>query len=136
MRTLNWEPLSQEEREELNSIAEAVIGAAFEVSNVLGIGFLEKVYERALCVELRSRGLQAAPQVKIPVYFKGEMVGEYFADILVNGKLIIEVKCIERIVDEHLAQSLNYLAATGLRILLILNFQHAKVTCKRIVHYF
>jgi GxxExxY protein len=85
-------------------------------------------------VELRARGLLAEPQVKIPVYFKGEAVGEYYADILVAGKLIIETKCAERITDEHLAQGLNYLAATGLHMLIIINFQHPKVVWKRIVH--
>ena len=123
-------------REELNRLCELVVGAIYEVANVLGSGFLEKVYERALVRELQLRGLRAESGVPIPVLYKGEIIGDYFADILVEGKLIIELKCVERFADEHLAQCLNYLRATNLPLCLLVNFQHPKVQWKRIVHNF
>jgi GxxExxY protein len=128
--------MEDDEREVLNALCEKVIGAVYEVANVLGPGFLEKVYERALIKELRLRGLRAEGTVPIPVTYKGEIVGEYFADILVEGKLIIELKCVDRFADEHLAQCLNYLKGTGLRLALLVNFQHPKVQWKRVVHNF
>jgi GxxExxY protein len=123
-------------REELNRLCEVVVGAIYEVANVLGSGFLEKVYERALVRELQLRGLTAEAGVPLTVAYKGDMVGEYYADILVEGKLIIELKCVERFADEHLAQCLNYLRATNLPLCLLVNFQHPKVQWKRIVHNF
>jgi GxxExxY protein len=125
-----------EEQELLNALAERVIGAVYEVANVLGAGFLEKVYERALVKELRLRGMRAEATVPLPVTYKGDVVGEYFADILVEGKLLIELKCVDRFSDEHLAQCLNYLKATDLRLALLVNFQHPKVQWKRVVHNF
>ena len=110
-----------------------VIGAAYEVSNVLGAGSLEKVYERALMGELRSRGLKVESQVSFPVNYKGSMVGEYFADIIVEDEIVVELKCVESFVNEHLAQCLNYLKASGRHIALLINFQHPKVEWKRIV---
>lgn len=124
------------ERELINSLIEKVIGAVYEVSNVLGAGFLEKVYERALVKELALRGLHAEVQYPIQVAYKGETVGDYFADILVERKLIVELKCAERLGNDHLAQCLNYLKATGHRIALLVNFQHPKVEWKRVVNNF
>lgn len=126
------EEVMEVDRSELDALSQRVIGAIYEVSNVLGPGFLEKVYERALVRELRLRGLQAEPQEPIPVLYKGEAVGEYFADILVEGKLIIELKCVDRFADEHLAQCLNYLKATRLTLALLVNFQHPKVEWRRV----
>ena len=123
----------ESEREELNALIERVIGAIYEVSNVLGAGFLEKVYERALLRELHLRGLSAESQVPLRVSYKGEEVGEYYADVLVEGRLILELKCVDRFVDEHLAQCLNYLKATGHHIALLVNFQRPKVELKRVV---
>jgi GxxExxY protein len=122
------------ERESLNGIFEQAVGAAYEVSNVLGSGFLEKVYERALVAELRSRGLQARPQVGITVTYKGQVVGEYFADIVVEDKLLIELKCADSLANEHMAQCINYLKASGLKLALLLNFQKPRVEWKRIVY--
>jgi GxxExxY protein len=93
---------------------EAVIGSAFEVSRVLGAGFLEKVYERAMAHELALRGLQVRPQVAFRVCYKGQYIGEYIADLVVEEKLLVELKCVERLADEHLAQCINYLKASGL----------------------
>ena len=79
----------------------------FTVSNVLGVGFLGKVYERALLAELRARGIQAQTQAPFPVMYKGQSVGEYFADILVEDFLLVELKCCDAFSSEHLAQCLN-----------------------------
>ena len=114
-------------------LTEAVIGSAFEVSKVLGAGFLEKVYERALIRELSFRGLSAASQVCFPVCYKGKCIGEYLADLVVEGKLIVELKCVDRFASEHLAQCINYLKASGLHTALLINFQRPKVEFKRIL---
>src|SRR5947209_888772 len=111
------EPIVDEQRE-MDALIRQVVGAVYEVSNTLGAGFLEKVYERALLIELRSRGLRAEAQVAIPVVYKGESVGDFFADILVEGRLIVELKCADALCDEHLAQCINYLKATGRTIAL------------------
>jgi len=123
-----WEP----------DLTEAVIGSAFEIANVLGAGFLEKVYERALIRELALRGVRAKAQVWFPVcYFpvcyKGQYVGEYMADLVVEEKLIVELKCVDRFANEHLAQCINYLKASGLGVALLINFQRPKVEWKRVL---
>src|SRR3954453_19871952 len=92
-----------------HGLTEAVIGSASEIANVLGAGFLEKVYERALIRELALRGITAKAQVSFPVCYKGEYIGEYLADLIVQEKLIVELKCVERFANEHLAQCINYL---------------------------
>jgi len=118
---------------ERKSLVKNVIGAVYEVSNVLGVGFLEKVYERALVNELRVRGMRAQTQVPFPVLYKAECVGEYFADVLVEDYLLVELKCCERFSNEHLAQCLNYLKASGKSIALLVNFQKPKAEWKRMV---
>jgi GxxExxY protein len=123
-------------RESLNALAEAVVGAAFEVSNVLGPGFLEKLYERALVKELALRGIAATPQVPYSVIYKGQPIGEYIADLVVDDRLLVELKCTHRLADEHLAQCINYLTASGLHLAVLINFQHPKVEWRRIVHGF
>ncbi len=119
--------------DELRFLTERVIGAAFEVANTLGAGFLEKVYERALLKELRLQGIQALPQASFSVVYKGQSVGDYFADILVEGSLVVKLKCVDRLTDEHMAQCLNYLRASGVGLCLLINFQKSKVDWKRIV---
>ncbi len=118
----------------LNDVSENIIGAAFEVSNVLGAGFLEKVYENALNLELRSRGFETQQQAPLKVYYKGELVGDYFADILVENEIIIEVKAVKQLDNIHFAQCLNYLRITGLKLCLLINFNKPKVEIKRIVN--
>ena len=108
-------------------------GAVFEVSRVLGPGFLEKVYENALAHELISRGVKAETQVPITVSYKGIAVGEYLADIIVEGKIILEIKAVERLSKIHEAQILNYLKATGYKLGLLINFTHPKAEIKRFV---
>jgi GxxExxY protein len=117
----------------LNSLTEKVLAAVFEVSNTLSAGFLEKVYERALLKELIIRGIPAKAQASFPVIYKGQSVGEYFADIIVEDVLVIELKCVERFANEHMAQCLNYLRASGMSICLLVNFQKPKVEWKRII---
>jgi GxxExxY protein len=116
-----------------SGLTEAVIGAAFEISKVLGAGFLEKVYERALIRELALRGVSAKPQVGFPVCYKGQYVGEYVADLVVEAKLIVELKCVDHFANEHLAKWINYLKASGLRLALLMNFQRPRVEWKRVV---
>ena len=118
----------------LNDVSENIIGAAFEVSNMLGAGFLEKVYENALNLELRSRGFETQQQAPLKVYYKGELVGDYFADILVENEIIIEVKAVKQLDNIHFAQCLNYLRITGLKLCLLINFNKPKVEIKRIVN--
>ncbi len=101
------------EPEYFDDLTNRVIGAIFEVSNTLGAGFLEKVYQRALLHELRLRGIRAAAEVSFAVTYKAQSVGEYFADILVEDVLVVELKCAERLSNEHIAQCLNYLRASG-----------------------
>lgn len=117
----------------IDEITYAINGAAFEVSRILGGDFLEKVYENALLVELRKRGLAAESQVAINVSYKGEQVGEYIADLLVEGKVIIELKTVDSLQRVHEAQVINYLKATGIQVGLIVNFKHTKAEIKRVV---
>ena len=110
-----------------------IIAAAFEVHRELGWGFLEKVYENALAFELGRRGLRARTQVPIPVGYKGEPVGDYFADILVNGVVLCEIKAAEALTSAHQAQLLNYLKATTTKVGLLVNFGPKRVDIKRMV---
>jgi GxxExxY protein len=125
--------MNTDEHGSLNALIERVIGAAFEVSNVLGAGFLEKVYERALLKELASRGIEVRGQVGFPVSYKGQPVGEY-ADIVVEGRLVIELKCADSFSNEHVAQCINYLKASGKKIALLMNFRKPKLQLKRIIN--
>jgi GxxExxY protein len=118
----------------LNELSEKIIGAAFEVSNVLGTGFLEKVYENALNVELQLRGLKTFQQAPLKVYYKNELVGDYLADILVEDEILVELKTVKEFDDIHLAQCLNYLRITGLKLCLLINFSKPRVQIKRIVN--
>ena len=118
---------------DINDITYAINGAVFEVNKVLGPGFLEKVYENALLIELRERGLEAENRVPIKVFYKNEVVGEYIADILVEEKVILELKAVDRLEKIHEAQILNYLKATGVQIGLLINFTHPKAEIKRMV---
>jgi GxxExxY protein len=128
--------MNADERRCPYSLTEQVLAAIFEVSNTLGPGFLEKVCERALLRELTFRGLRAKPQASFKVTYKGATVGDYFADILVEDALVIELKCADRLTNEHTAQWLNYLKASGLTVCLLVNFQKAKVDWQRIVNGF
>ena len=100
---------------------------------MLGHGFLEKVYEKALMIELRNRGLGVENQVPLKVIYKEEIIGEYFADLLVEGKVIVEIKAVKHLLKEHQAQLLNYLKATGIKIGILVNFKKSKADIKRMV---
>ena len=117
----------------LDPLTERILNAVFEVSNVLGCGFLEKVYERALLRELTFQGIRAKAQVSYPVSYKGHCIGEYFADVIVEDEIVLELKCVDRLLNEHTAQCLNYLKASGRKLALLINFQRPKVEWKRIV---
>lgn len=99
-----------------------IICAFYNVYNTLGHGFLEKVYENALAIELRKHGLQITQQESVKVFYEGEQVGDYFADVTVNGLIILELKAAESLKSEHFAQLTNYLRATDKEVGLLLNF--------------
>jgi GxxExxY protein len=103
------------------------------VHNELGHGFLEKVYENAMMILFRKEGMKALQQVPIEVKFMGETVGDYYADIWVDNKIILELKSIEKIADAHRSQALNYLKATGMELAIILNFGKEKLEYERLV---
>jgi GxxExxY protein len=116
---------------EINQLTEIVIGKAFDVINTLGVGYLEKVYENALALELREAGFKVEPQKSIPVSYKGTVVGDYIADMIVEGVLILEIKNTKTIDLSHEAQLLNYLKTTGIHYGLILNFGTSHMGIKR-----
>lgn len=127
---------ADERRLRINELAEQIIGAAYKISNALGSGFLEKVYENALAHELRTLGIDVQQQCPVNVWYDGVVVGQYLADIVVEGLIIVETKAIKAFDDVHLAQCLNYLKATDLTLCLLLNFGNPKVEVKRIVNHF
>src|ERR1022692_2132905 len=120
----------------LDSLTVRVRGAIFEVSHTLGAGFLEKVYPRALLRELGLRAIPATAKASFPVVYKGHCVGEFFADILLEDALVLELKWVERLASEHTAQCLNYLRASGRTVCLLVNFKKPKVEWKRVVNRF
>ena len=114
-------------------LTEQLIGAAYEVHNILGFGFLEEVYQRALQVELQSRGVKVELEPKIQVQFKGVIVGDYAADLLLEGKIIVELKTDATYQSFHEAQLLNELRGTGIKLGYLINFGREKVEYKRMV---
>jgi GxxExxY protein len=120
--------------DQINSITEKIIGCTFQVSNKLGVGFLEKVYENALIHELKKAGLKVEKQVPLKVHYDGVLVGDYAADLLVENCVLVELKTVSNLENNHLAQCLNYLKATGLKICLLINFGTIKVQIKRIIN--
>ena len=119
---------------EIDQITEKIIGCAYQVSNTLGSGFLEKVYENALAIEIRKSGLRVEQQFPINVLYKNNIVGEYIADLYVEGTALVELKAIKSLEDIHMAQCLNYLKATDKQICLLINFGKPRVQIKRIVN--
>ena len=113
-------------------LSEQIIGCAFKVANALGPGYLEKVYENALLHELRKSGLKVQAQKSIEVWYDGVLVGDFIADLLVEDRVLVELKACRTLGDVHTAQALNYLAATGLKICLLLNFGSPKVEVRRL----
>jgi GxxExxY protein len=117
---------------EHDPLSEAVIGCVFKVANGLGTGFLEKVYENALLHELRKAGLEARQQVSVSVQYDGQNVGDYIGDIVVEGRLLLELKACKVLEDVHLAQCLNFLKATGIPTCLLINFGTPKPQIRRV----
>lgn len=113
-------------------LTEKIIEAAFEVMKELGSGFLESVYEKALLIVLRQKGMTARSQVPLKVSFCGEVVGEFFADVLVDDKVIVELKAVKALLPEHQAQLINYLKATGIDVGLLINFGTPKLEVRRV----
>lgn len=123
-------------RPRLNELSKEIIKCAFKVHNTLGCGFLEKVYENALVVELKEANLKVEQQKPIKVNYKDEVVGDYIADVLVENEIILEIKAVKAIDVIHKAQLLNYLKAIGIKLGLILNFAKLKLEIKRLVNEF
>jgi GxxExxY protein len=127
--------MNTEPDRELDRLAHEVIGAAIEVHRILGPGFLESMYEEALCVELKLRGIPFQRQVPVPVSYKGVAIGQSRLDLLVREKLIVEIKTVEALAPIHTAQAISYLKATGHQLAILINFNAAvlKDGIKRIV---
>ena len=118
----------------IDKLTEKIIGCAYTVSNKLGSGFLEKVYENALALELRKIGLQTEQQYPTPVYYDNVVVGDFVADLLVENCVLVELKTVKELNDLHTAQCMNYLRATNLNLCLLINFFRLKVEIKRVVY--
>ena len=114
-----------------SDLTEQIIGAFYAVYSVLGYGFLENVYVKALVIELKNRGMNAQKEFPIEVYYAGQKVGEYYADLIVNDLVILEIKAVKNLIDEHEAQLLNYLKATPYEVGLLLNFGPKPETKRR-----
>ena len=111
-----------------------IMKAAFEVHNELGPGFLESIYEEAMTLQLRSDGYTVETQVKVPVFYMGQKIGEHILDQVVDGKVILELKAVAQIVPIHEQQALSYLKATGLPLAIVINFGTPRVTYSRVVN--
>jgi len=109
-----------------------ILETSFGVIRELGAGFLEGVYQNALLIALRQKGIQAEARVPLLVRFRGQVVGEYFADLLVDGKVIVELKAVKALAPEHQAQLINYLKATGIEVGLLINFGRPKLEYRRL----
>jgi len=114
-------------------LTEKIIGCAYTVANTLGYGFLEKVYENSLAFELRKSGLSIEQQKPLTVSYSGAIVGEYFADLFVEQRIVVELKAVKAIDDTHVSQCLNYLKASQNRQGLIINFSPSRVEVRRLV---
>jgi len=115
-----------------HELTEVILGACFEVVNELGAGFVESVYENALLLALHQKKITAKSQVPIVVEFRGEKVGHFIADLLVEDEIIVELKAVKTLAPEHLAQTINYLKATGLETALLVNFGNKKIEYRRL----
>jgi GxxExxY protein len=118
-----------------SSITEQIIGCAYKVANYLGPGFLEKVYGNAMCYEVGKCDLKVEQQFPINVIYEGIIVGEYFADMLVQDEVIVELKAVKALDQSHFAQCMNYLKGTGKKVCLLINFGAQKVEIRRVVNF-
>lgn len=120
-------------RSRIDEVSEKIIGCSFAVGNRLGCGFLEKIYENALVIELRKAGLRVAQQQLMRVLYDDVVVGTFMADLVVEGCVLVEVKAVRSFDEIHTAQCLNYLKATGLPLCLLINFGRPRVDVKRLI---
>jgi len=120
--------------EEINKLTERIIGCGMAVSNTLGVGFLEKIYENALAHELRKTGIFVQQQAHVEVFYDGVVVGDYYPDLLVENSVIVELKAVSGLSNQEVAQCLNYLRATGIPICLLLNFGRPRLEIKRVAN--
>ncbi len=119
---------------ELDALTEKILGAAFAVANTLGHGFLEAIYKKALAEELSASNCRVAAEKPFPVLYRGKVMGNYFADLIVEDRVIVEVKAIDALTRAHQAQLLNYLKASELPVGLLLNFGTPSLQMKRILN--
>ncbi len=117
-----------------SGITEIILGCSFDVMNELGIGFLESVYKNALVIALRKKGLKVELEKRFQIIFRGQKIGLYIADPVVGETVVVELKCCEKILPEHQAQTINYLKASGVFVGLLVNFGKRKVEYKRLHH--
>jgi GxxExxY protein len=111
-----------------------IMNAAYQVNNQLGPGFLESIYEAAMALELKARGHNVETQVRVPVYYREEKIGEHILDVFVDDRVILELKAVAEIAPIHLQQALSYLKATGLALAIVINFGSSRVEYKRVVN--
>jgi GxxExxY protein len=116
----------------LEELTGKILEACFEVANELGHGFLESVYVKALIVALRQKGLSVEPEVRLQVMFRGQPVGDFYADLIVERQVLVEIKAVKALIAEHQAQVINYLRATGIEVGLLVNFGTPKIEFKRL----
>ena len=119
---------------EFDGISEKAIGAGIQVSNDLGAGFADRLYENAMVIRLRQAGLRVEQQVRFRVMYEGQCIGDYVADLVIDGKVLLELKAVEGLDKAHIAQCLNYLRVSGLRVCLLFNFGRPRLQWKRLVH--
>ncbi|RNL56689.1 GxxExxY protein [Pedobacter jejuensis] len=117
-----------------DEITEKIIGAAYKVSNTLVCGFLEKVYENALYIEIKKSGLSVTKQHALQVFYDDEVVGDYFVDLYVQNEIIVELKTVSMLTEIHQAQLMNYLIACNKKCGLILNFGKPRIEIKRMIN--
>ena len=127
---MRWLPM------ECSDITESILECGFEISNELGIGFLESVYENALIIALRQKGMRVDQQVPLSVSFRGEPIGRFQIDLLVDHQVIVELKAAKSLAPEHQMQILNYLRASGLPVALLMNFGTPKLEYRRFANRF
>jgi len=119
--------------QDVNEITRKIIGCSYEVNNFLGIGFVEKVYENGLAHLIRKGGLTIIQQYPIKVTYDGIVLGEFFVDVFVEGRVLVELKAVSMLMPEHTAQALNYLRASGAEVCLLINFGRPKIEIKRLL---
>jgi GxxExxY protein len=112
-------------------LTDQILAACFEVSNELGAGFLESVYQNALMVVLKAKGLKAEQECPLSVFYHDQLVGQFFADIIVEDKIIVELKAVNALMNIHKAQVINYLKATGMEVGMLVNFGNSKLEYRR-----